>query len=521
MAAAAVPEDGEFGVVASYSGEEDKERINEGNRSFGGKRWPKQETLALLKIRSDMDAAFSDSCLKRPLWEEVSRKLAELGYNRSAKKCKEKFENVYKYHKRTKDCRTGKSESKTYKFFDHLEALHNLHSNQNPSPPKPQTPMTTTIAALAPWTNTPASTTVPNINIVAKPINPTPIPQNIINPTNTNPNTVPYSFNSNISSNPFSTSSSSSTASEESGGRSKIRKRKWKDFFKRMTKEVIEKQEELQRKFLKAVEKQENERMMREESWRIQEMARINREHQILVQERCMVAAKDTAIIACLEKISGQQNANTLENLQVSLQQPPTVLQLPVPLQQQVQTLPPQPPSPSNVVNAVVSSPSRWPRAEVDALIKLRNGLDTKYQDEPKAPLWEEISAGMRRMGYNRSAKRCKEKWENINKYFKRMKESNKKRPEHSKTCPYFHQLDAIYREKSKNLMKPDNTTVPLLVRPERQWPPQPEPVGEDLDNERENDLNFDILRQGETEEEEDGGNGTNGSGKTKNGEAS
>ncbi|GKU90668.1 hypothetical protein SLEP1_g4635 [Rubroshorea leprosula] len=73
MAAAAVPEDGEFGVVASNSGEEDKERINEGNRSFGGKRWPKQETLALLKIRSDLDAAFSDSCLKGPLWEEVSR----------------------------------------------------------------------------------------------------------------------------------------------------------------------------------------------------------------------------------------------------------------------------------------------------------------------------------------------------------------------------------------------------------------------------------------------------------------
>ncbi|KAL0326053.1 UNVERIFIED_CONTAM: Trihelix transcription factor GT-2 [Sesamum radiatum] len=77
--------------------------VEESERSGGGgNRWPRQETLALLKIRSDMDVAFRDSNLKGPLWEEVSRKMAELGFQRSAKKCKEKFENVYKYHKRTK-----------------------------------------------------------------------------------------------------------------------------------------------------------------------------------------------------------------------------------------------------------------------------------------------------------------------------------------------------------------------------------------------------------------------------------
>lgn len=39
----------------------------------GGNRWPRQETLALLQIRSDMDGVFRDSSLKGPLWEEVSR----------------------------------------------------------------------------------------------------------------------------------------------------------------------------------------------------------------------------------------------------------------------------------------------------------------------------------------------------------------------------------------------------------------------------------------------------------------
>lgn len=54
--------------------EEDKAgRHDDGDRSFGGNRWPRQETLALLKIRSDMDQVFRDSSLKGPLWEEISR----------------------------------------------------------------------------------------------------------------------------------------------------------------------------------------------------------------------------------------------------------------------------------------------------------------------------------------------------------------------------------------------------------------------------------------------------------------
>lgn len=44
-----------------------------GDRGFGGNRWPRQETLALLKIRSEMGIAFRDATVKGPLWEEVSR----------------------------------------------------------------------------------------------------------------------------------------------------------------------------------------------------------------------------------------------------------------------------------------------------------------------------------------------------------------------------------------------------------------------------------------------------------------
>ncbi|KAE8727835.1 hypothetical protein F3Y22_tig00005294pilonHSYRG00104 [Hibiscus syriacus] len=451
------------GIHEGSEGEEDKGRVDEGDRSFGGNRWPRQETLALLKIRSDMDSVFRDSTLKGPLWEEISRKLAELGYNRSAKKCKEKFENVYKYHKRTKDGRTSKvdGKAKTYRFFDQLQAFqnNNIQSLQSFSPSKP--------TVNAPQT---CNTTVPS---VAVPVH----------------STNPCVFN--LSSNIFSTSTSSSTTSNDDSYQGSVgKKRKWKEFFKRLTKEVIVKQEELQNNFLQAVEKCEKQRTAREEAWRVREMTRISKEHEILVQERSEAAAKDAAVLAFLQKISAQQVPNTVQ-VQSQPQQenppsepPPPTAPISTPL------LPPplQQPKPqalnfdygvndnnNNVVPVSLSpSPSRWPKTEIKALIKLRTNLDVKYQENgPKGPLWEVISSAMRNMGYNRSAKRCKEKWENINKYYKKVKENNKTRPEDSKTCPYFHQLDALYKEK---IAKPDSSMMaPLMVRPEQQWPPQQE----------------------------------------------
>ncbi|XVE55157.1 hypothetical protein DITRI_Ditri03aG0137500 [Diplodiscus trichospermus] len=534
------------------SSEYDRGKVDEGDRSFGGNRWPRQETLALLKIRSDMNATFRDASVKGPLWEEVSRKLAELGYHRSAKKCKEKFENVYKYHKRTKDGQTGKSDGKTYRFFDQLEALENHPSvrppvaavSAAPSPPQlkpqPQTAIPAVNPPSQPHVSTVPSTTFvsfpqnivpPNINLTVPSFpsaaNPTTQPPP---PTTTNP-TVP-SF-PNISADLMSNSTSSSTSSDLALEGQRKRKRKWKDFFERLMKGVIQKQEEMQKKFLEAIEKREHERMVREEAWRMQEMARINREREILAQERSIAAAKDEAVMSFLQKLSEQQNPGQASSNPLPSQQPqppPPQLVSPVapaaPAVAVRAPVPPPPLVPQPVVTLHASktdngdqsyqpSSSRWPKVEVEALIKLRTNLDTKYQDSgPKGPLWEEISSAMKKLGYNRNAKRCKEKWENINKYFKKVKESNKKRPEDSKTCPYFHQLDALYREKNKNdsssnQLKPEKS-VPLMVRPEQQWPPPPsEPDHHQHDHvmeDMESDQNQDEDDKDDDDEEEDEG---------------
>ncbi|KAK9271782.1 hypothetical protein L1049_002146 [Liquidambar formosana] len=408
------------GSVSGVFGEEERVRSEEGDRNSGGNRWPREETLALLKIRSEMDVAFRDSGLKAPLWEDVSRKLAELGYHRSAKKCKEKFENIYKYHRRTKEGRSGRPNGKMYRFFEQLEALDSNPSLPPLSPDKIQPISMAAAATTAATTNTTnvCEETVPCVNIQ-------------------NPSTEIIDA---------STSTTSSSGKESKGTRK--RKRRLSDFFERLMKDVIEKQESLQKTFIEAMEKYEQDRIAREEAWKMQEMARIKREHDLLVQERSIAAAKDAAVIAFLQKFSEQAIPSPVqlsENL------------TPV---EKSNTIDKQENSTGEInYTQTTSSSSRWPKAEVEALIRLRTNFDQQYQENgPKGPLWEEISSAMKKIGYDRSAKRCKEKWENINKYFKRVKESNKKRPEDSKTCPYFHQLDALYKEKSKKVDNSENS---------------------------------------------------------------
>ncbi|KAG6673932.1 hypothetical protein I3842_15G015900 [Carya illinoinensis] len=490
-----------------------------------------------------MDVVFRDSNLKGPLWEEIARKLADLGYNRSAKKCKEKFENVYKYHKRTKEGRTGKPEGKAaYRFFDQLQAFESQPSRSTVGYPKPKAS---------------SSTRVSHITVPLK-SNPTFISQNLnmaVFPTISNSTASPVQakepaifsaqtnnprrgalFQSTISANLFSsTSTSSSTASDQELQARYKRKRKWKGFFRRIAKEVIEKQEKLQQKFLEAIDKQENERTVREEAWRMQEMERINREHEVLVQECSTAAANDAAIIAFLQKLSGQRlptQAHDDNNTVLSL----TLMPRPLPPQLSNKSDLQKMGSFENI--STLTSSSRWPKAEVQALIRIRKSLELKYQESgPKGPMWEDISAGMRRLGYIRSAKRCKEKWENINKYFKKVKDRNLKRREDSKTCPYFQQLDALYKEKNKivnssvvstppgHSVKPASWGLmePLMVQPERQWRPIQEDInlpqstapilGSDIyhDDHRENvQQNQEVGRDADDDEEEEDGGGGN-----------
>uniref|UniRef100_A0A0E0K7T6 Myb-like domain-containing protein n=1 Tax=Oryza punctata TaxID=4537 RepID=A0A0E0K7T6_ORYPU len=432
---------------------------DEGDRggSSAGNRWPRQETLALLKIRSEMDAAFREAALKGPLWEEVSRKLAEMGYRRSAKKCREKFENVDNTPSGSAVCARMSSKLKALVPFVMAMA---------------------TVAELA------AGKTY----------------------------TIRWAVSGNSASGVHEHELLVGETAEE-GGKRKRRSGgggggggKAMRMFEGLMRQVMERQEAMQQRLLEAIERRDQERMIREEAWRRQEVARLAREQDALAQERAIAASRDAAVISFIQRVTGQSIAVPPPPLQptpVASAAPPPQHQhhqqtpQPIQLQHHIMPMTPQPqpqpqlqPQPqSKEANTVRAPPpeqhdtaasgggassSRWPKAEVHALIQLRTEMETRYQDSgPKGPLWEDISAGMRRLGYSRSSKRCKEKWENINKYFKKVKESNKKRPEDSKTCPYYHQLDALYRSKANAAASPAPATTTVLAPvPLSQTPP-------------------------------------------------
>lgn len=419
----------------------------DGERNSGGSRWPREETLALLKIRSEMDLSFRASTLKAPLWDEVSRKLGELGHNRSAKKCKEKFENIYKYHKRTKDGRSTRHNGKNYRFFEQLEHFETHFS-------VPSTPLNQ-IPAYAVET-TAAATATPTTTVMAKAVSSS---QDFSIPCSNQDLDVEFLSAS------TSTASSSGKESEASGKK----KRKLTDYLESLMKEILLKQEDLHSKFLEAIEKCEKDRIAREEAWKVQEMARIKREQEFLAQERAIAAAKDAAVLAFLQKITQQSPSLHMPEILNPLFEKPSdkqetnVLEKHSHLQENgVGETSTHTDKQDNSAgeNTIQMSSSRWPKAEVEALIMLKTDLDLKYQDNgPKGPLWEEISTCMKNLGYDRNAKRCKEKWENINKYYKRVKESNKRRPEDSKTCPYFSMLDSLYAKKSKKSQHSSNNS--------------------------------------------------------------
>ncbi|CAN6578717.1 unnamed protein product [Malus baccata var. baccata] len=525
-ASAAVNMDELMTLSGAAVADEDALADRGGGGGSSGNRWPRQETLALLKIRSDMDATFRDATLKGPLWEDVSRKLAELGYQRNAKKCKEKFENVHKYYKRTKEGRAGRQDGKSYKFFSEMEALHGTAAattaNVSASPgvhaahasPNPVSVGFGSVSNPTPISSFRMSPTIPVMpsqqqqQATAIPIihssQPTATPMDVnfsSNSSSTSPGTDDEDDDDDMEGEPSSRKRKRGSASTSTGASGGGSTRKMMAFFEVLMKQVMQKQESMQQRFLEVIEKREQDRTIREEACKRQEMARLTREHEFMSQERAISASRDAAIIAFLQKITGQtiqlppalnvhvpppppvspsvsvvaplpqttpppQPQPTTQTYQTPQQQQP---QLPQQVQhvrhvQQTQNVQPvmavpeqqvPPPTPQENIasggggSSEPASSSRWPKAEVLALIKLRSGLEPRYQEAgPKGPLWEEISAGMGRMGYKRRAKRCKEKWENINKYFKKVKESNKKRPEDAKTCPYFHELDALYRKR-------------------------------------------------------------------------
>ncbi|KAI3499024.1 hypothetical protein L1887_34816 [Cichorium endivia] len=216
-------------------------------------------------------------------------------------------------------------------------------------------------------------------------------------------------------------------------------RKKLESFIESMMKTVIKKQEEMHQQLINVLEQKETERIKREETWKKQETERAKREEQARKQE----ISRSLALISFIQNSLGQkieipnpieshENQNDLENCKSDVGNDLEVIC-----------------DPSNNLeeHEFDSNIKRWPKSEVQALITVRVALNQKFTGKGlKGSLWEEVAAGLSGMGYNRTPKKCKEKWENINKYYRRTMEKGKESGGKSNVCAYFNELEMLYK---------------------------------------------------------------------------
>ncbi|KAL8160812.1 hypothetical protein V2J09_012301 [Rumex salicifolius] len=234
---------------------------------------------------------------------------------------------------------------------------------------------------------------------------------------------------------PLDSTSSSSVASgnchDPTGGKTnpdvksnntKKRKR-MESFLEDLMMQVINRQEQMHKQLIEAMEKKEAERVVREEAWRRQEIELANKEEAFRAQE----ASRSLALISFILNAMGSED----------------ILLPTLPLLTSEEGF-------HETQTQINSSKKTWPKSEVQTLIALRCAFDVRFRDVgSKTSLWKEISFGLNKMGYRRSARKCKEKWLYINKYYKSFVENGIAHSENTKSCPYFQELEILYRNGS------------------------------------------------------------------------
>lgn len=364
-----------------------------GSGGSGNGRWPRQETLTLLEVRSRLDSKFKEANQKGPLWDEVSRIMSEEhGFQRSGKKCREKFENLYKYYKKTKEGKAGRQDGKHYRFFRQLEALYgetttsiNPNPNPNPNPTSFSDPHNLN-------TDQGSCFQHPDNGYQQEP------------PFKPGPSRICDSPSLSNNSSAFDTCSSGYSDSAVDR-KTRLGKRGWKtkikEFIDAQMRKIMEKQEEWMEKMMRSIEEKEQERVLREEQWRNEEATRFEKEHKFWANERAWMESRDCALMEALHKLNGKEITNH-NNGKID-------------------------------TNVNLNVTGNWGENEITRLIQIRTSMETRFEQGGgymEDLLWEEIASKMACLGYNRNSITCRAKWDNINEFLMR----TKKRKENSRS---------------------------------------------------------------------------------------
>lgn len=359
----------------------------------------------------------------------------EHGYQRSGKKCREKFENLYKYYKKTKEGKAGRQDGKHYRFFRQLEALYG-EANSSASMSE---------AHLAGGGGGGGGAYHSNFSNKSS----------LLGRSHEGVQCPKLSDTSLSLSNYSDADTSSSDGSDDHpndgindhGGKMKKRggwKVKIRDFIDAQMKKLMDKQEAWMEKMMRTIEDKERERMMREEEWRKQDAARVEREHKFWANERAWIEARDVALMDALHKLTGKESRGEEAAMAAEIRS----------LSENNHN-----DDGSETMTNTAKGGDIWPECEINRLIQLRTAMEAKVQQRGMGEemVWEEIATKMACFGHDRSAVVCKEKWDSVSNY---VLKCSKKRKENSKSCTYFHSHESISNQGGGGVNYCDTTSA-------------------------------------------------------------
>ncbi|ESQ32299.1 hypothetical protein EUTSA_v10003841mg [Eutrema salsugineum] len=475
------------------------------------RQWCSDEVLALLRFRSTVENWFPEFT-----WEHTSRKLAEVGFKRTPQECKEKFEEeerrYFSSNNNTTDhhIRNYNNKGNSRIFSESEEFYHHGHDDDYVSSEvgDNQNKRNNSLEGKG---NVEDERALDLLEVDRTDHQDQgQVDESSMGKINSVDNAGKVR---NVEDDAKSSSSSSLMMIMRDNKKRKRKKEKGKfgvlkGFCEGLVRNMIAQQEEMHKKLLEDMVKKEEEKVAREEAWKNQEMERLSKEVEIREKEQAMASDRNANIIKFISKFrdhdhhdggnskiqSSSQDSSSLAlpRTQSSRKSQTSSLSQALTPHNQLTSLQPiqkaLEPISTKTLKTKTQNPKppksdeksdlgkRWPRDEVLALINIRRSISNMNDDDhhrkdgisqssssssKAVPLWEKISKKMLEVGYKRSAKRCKEKWENINKYFRKTKDVNKKRPLDSRTCPYFHQLTALYSQPSAGTTATATATSP------------------------------------------------------------
>ncbi|XP_038885461.1 trihelix transcription factor GT-1-like isoform X4 [Benincasa hispida] len=101
--------------------------------------WVQDETRSLIALRREMDGLFNTSKSNKHLWEQISAKMRERGFDRSPTMCTDKWRNLLKEFKKAKhhDRGSGSAKMSCYKEIEEiLKERSKSTQYKSPTPPK-------------------------------------------------------------------------------------------------------------------------------------------------------------------------------------------------------------------------------------------------------------------------------------------------------------------------------------------------------------------------------------------------